>query len=114
MQFIVLASIFLGEVLIIYSEQLGARLYGLLSYSFATAFALSLFPAFVGAALLVTGYMLGLKYHQNIWAVTALSLGSILIVEPLFNYFYIGHLPDTSEFIGVALGILGIIAVVFF
>lgn len=114
MQFLILASIFFGEVLIIYSEQLGAKLYGLLSYPFLTAFAFTIIPAFLGAALLVTGYMLGLKYHQNIWAVTALSLGSILIVEPLFNYLYIGHVPDTSEFIGVLLGVAGIFAVVFF
>ena len=111
---VVLVLIFLGEFLVIYAEQLGAKLYGLLSYSFVHAFYLTLVPLLIGSVCLVAGYMLGLKHFQNIWSITAISFGSILIVEPLFDYFYIGHIPDLSEKIGVLLGALGIISVVFF
>jgi hypothetical protein len=111
------ATLFLiavGEFLLIYSEQLGAKLYGLMNYSFLSAFSVTLVPALIGAVCLVAGYMFGLKHFQNIWSVTAISFGTILFVEPLFNYFFIGHIPDTSEAIGVILGALGIVAVVFF
>ncbi len=113
MQYLVLACIFFGEVLVIYSEQIGAKLYGVQAVSFGTAFAYTVLPAVTGAMLLVVGYMLGVKYHQNIWAVTALSLSSILLVEPLFNYFYIGHMPELGSFIGFLFGVLGILAVTF-
>lgn len=113
MYYLVIACIFFGEVLVIYSEQIGARLYGIGTYSFGSAFVWTLVPAIAGAILLVIGYMLGVKLHQNIWAVTALSLSSILIVEPLFNYFYIGHVPELGSFIGFLFGVLGILAVTF-
>lgn len=113
MQFIVAALIFFGELLVIYSEQIGSKLYGLQSYSFGVAFAYALVPAVAGALLLVVGYMLGLKFHQNIWAVTALSLSSILIVEPLFNYFFIGHIPELGSTVGFIFGVMGILAVTF-
>ena len=113
MKLTVLIPIFLGEFSVIYAEQLGAKLYGLLSYSFTHAFYLTLIPLFIGSICLVAGYMLGLKHFQNIWAITAISFGSILIVEPLFNYFYIGQLPTLGSGIGVGLAILGILAVLF-
>lgn len=113
MQYLVIGCIFLGELLVIYSEQIGAKLYGVGTYSFGPAFALTLIPAITGAVLLVVGYMLGVKLHQNIWAITALSLSSILIVEPLFNYFYIGHIPELGSFIGFLFGVCGILAVTF-
>lgn len=113
MLYFVTACIFLGELLVIYSEQIGAKLYGVGTYSFGVAFAYTLVPAIVGALLLVIGYMLGVRLQQNIWAITALSLSSILIVEPLFNYFYIGHIPELGSFVGFIFGVLGIFAVTF-
>ncbi|MEK7063210.1 MAG: hypothetical protein AAB955_00795 [Patescibacteria group bacterium] len=113
MGYIVALCIFFGEVLVIYSEQIGARLYGVQAATFGTAFLYAIAPAIMGAALLVVGYMLGVKYHQNVWAVTALSLSSILIVEPLFNYFYIGHIPELGSALGFVFGALGILAVTF-
>ena len=114
MQYIVIGCIFFGEILMIYAEQLGAKLYGISGYTFGHSFLLTLAPLLAGAVLLVFGYMLGLKHHQNIWTVTAISFGTILLAEPLFNYFYLGYLPDASETVGVLLGVAGIIAVTFF
>ena len=113
MQYFVAFCIFVGELLVIYSEQIGAKLYGVGTYSFGAAFVYTLIPAIIGALLLVIGYMLGVRLHQNIWAITALSLSSILIVEPLFNYFYIGHIPAFGSFVGFIFGVLGILAVTF-
>lgn len=113
MGYFVVASIFLGEVLVIFSEQIGAKMYGVDGSSFLTGFSYALVPALIGAVLLVVGYMLGVKYHHNVWAVTALSLSSILIVEPLFNYFYIGHVPELGSALGFVFGLLGVVAVTF-
>jgi hypothetical protein len=113
MQYVVVACIFLGELLVIFSEQIGAKMYGVEGSTFLTGFSYALVPALIGAVLLVVGYMLGVKYHHNVWAVTALSLSSILIVEPLFNYFYIGHTPALGSGVGFFFGLIGILAVTF-
>ncbi len=113
MQVLVLGCIFFGELFMLYAEQLGAKLYGISGYSFTHTFALTLVPLLVGAVLLVVGYMLGLKYHQNIWVITAISFSTILIAEPLFNYFYIGQTPELGSGLGVLFGILGLLAVTF-
>ena len=113
MQILVLGCIFFGELFMLYAEQLGAKLYGLNGYTFGHTFILTLAPLFAGAVLLVVGYMLGLKYHQNIWVITAISFSTILIAEPLFNYFYIGQLPQFGSGLGVMFGLLGLLAVTF-
>jgi hypothetical protein len=64
----------------------------------------------VGTFLLITGYALGLKTYQNIWIVSAVSIGSLLIIEPIFNFLYIGDWPTLGAGIGFALGVLGILA----
>ncbi|MDE2079525.1 MAG: hypothetical protein KGI73_04005, partial [Patescibacteria group bacterium] len=66
-----------------------------------------------GSLCLVFGYMLGMKYLHNIWSVTAISFGTILISEPLFDYFYIGQVPNTGAAIGIVLGGIGILSVLF-
>ncbi|MCL9971831.1 MAG: hypothetical protein NBV63_00250 [Candidatus Pacebacteria bacterium] len=113
MYFVVLGCIFFGELFMLYAEQLGAKLYGLSGCSFSHTILLTLVPLLVGAFLLVIGYMLGLKYHQNIWVVTAISFSTILIAEPLFNYFFIGQTPEFGAGVGVLLGFLGLLAVTF-
>lgn len=102
-------SIIAGEVLIIYSEVLAAKLYSQ-DVSFQSMLMQTIPAGIVGAILLVIGYALGLKSFQNIWIVSAISIGSLLIVEPLFNYFYIGHVPTLGSGIGFVLGVLGILA----
>ena len=113
MQISALGFIAFGELSVIYAEQLGAKLYGVLEYPFGHAFFLTLIPLIGGALCLVTGYMLGLKHFQNIWPVIAISFGSILILEPLFGYFFIGDVPEFGQAVGFTLGALGILAVIF-
>lgn len=104
-----LFSIVLGEVLIIYSEMMGARLY-LGGATLSSALVAAVPVGLVGAFLLTFGYTLGLKAFQNIWIVSAFSIGSILMVEPFFNYFYIGELPTLGAGVGFLFGVLGILA----
>ncbi|MDE2079107.1 MAG: hypothetical protein KGI73_01835 [Patescibacteria group bacterium] len=113
MFFIVFPLLCAGEVLVIYAEMSGARLYAQESTGFAPAFMATLVPLLLGAVCLVLGYMLGMKYLQNIWSVTAISFGTILISEPLFDYFYIGQVPGTGATVGIVLGGIGILSVIF-
>lgn len=112
MKALALLLLFAGETLVIYAEEIGARTYAH-STGFFSAFVPTLIPLVVGAVFLVTSYMLGFKYFQNIWIVSAISFGSIILVEPLFDYFYIGQVPTLGAGIGMSFGLLGILSALF-
>jgi hypothetical protein len=113
MQYFVIASIFLGESLVVYAEVLGAKLHGMLGYSFQASILWSLIPGVLGTILLIVGYALGLKLFQNIWVVSALSVGTLLVIEPALNYFFVGQAPGLGSGIGFIFGVLGLLAVTF-
>lgn len=106
----VLGLLILGEALVIYAEMIGARLYGVHGATFGSAFSATLIPLIVGATFLIFAYMLGVKYLGNVWIVTVVSMGAVLLVEPLFNLLYMGQTPTTGALIGFVLGALGILA----
>ncbi len=58
----------------------------------------------IGGALLVAGYMLGYVYVKNIWVIAAVSVGSILIVEPILILILFREVPTTGALIGLVLG----------
>ena len=60
MKLLALPLIFLGELLVIYAEEFGAKLYAS-SANFSHTFAQTLIPLTIGAIFLVVGYMLGLR-----------------------------------------------------
>lgn len=112
MKILALVLLFLGETLVIYAEELGAKVFratGHLGYTFIHTLA----PLVVGSVFLVFAYMLGLKYFHNIWIVSAVSFGSILLVEPLFDFFYIGQAPTLGSGLGMIFGALGILSTLF-
>lgn len=113
MKFIALLSLFAGEAFVIWAEMLGAKLYAQ-ALPLWKALGYTAIPLCVGALLLVIAYMIGFRYFANIWIVSAISLGTILVVEPLFNLLYIGQTPTTGASIGLLLGILGILSSIFF
>lgn len=99
----------LGEFSAIYAEMLIARLGSLSGSSGMTLFKIVAFMAFAGCALL-TGYYLGYKSFQNIWIIAAVSIVSILIVEPVLAYSFFQELPTRGSTIGLIMGALGLIA----
>jgi hypothetical protein len=104
-----LVLIFVGESLAIYSEVFGAKNIE----NFGKIFwKMSLVMAIAGA-LLVGGYMLGFKYIKNIWIVGAVSIASIVIMEPLITYFFFQEFPSRGALIGLILGILGLLSALF-
>lgn len=110
-QILVLILIFLGETLSIYAEMIGART---LTNSFWQVFFKMFIIITFAGAMLIVGYMLGFQAFKNIWIVSVISIGAILIVEPILAYTIFQQLPTTGALIGFILGIIGIICATFF
>ncbi|MCX6820143.1 MAG: hypothetical protein NT019_02595 [Candidatus Adlerbacteria bacterium] len=107
-----LLLLFLGETLSIGAELVGSKRAAEVG-SYASTFFVMLPIVILGGALLVGGYMLGYTQFKNIWIVTALSVGSILIVEPFLAFVLFHQTPTLGAGIGLCLGALGIAATLF-
>ena len=105
--------LFTGEVISIAAEVYGAKFFGMDANNFKAVFWRLAVPISVGAWLLLAGYMLSMEVFKNIWIVSVISITSILIAEPIIDYTITGQLPTRGAFIGLILGILGLIAALF-
>jgi hypothetical protein len=105
MKLLSLTLIVIGEILAIYAELFAAHQLQTKNSQqiFWTSFAIM---TLAGAALL-GGYMLGYKSFDNIWIVVAVSIGSILIVEPIVAYAMFKEIPTKGAIIGLVLGVAG-------
>jgi hypothetical protein len=108
-----LLLIFAGEVLSIGAELVGSKRAAEAGAHYWSVFTLMFLVITLGGALLVGGYMLGYLHYKNIWVVTALSIGSILIVEPLLAFVLFHQAPTLGAWVGLTLGALGIAATLF-
>ena len=102
-------SVFLGELFAVYAETFGVR-----QQLFSSGFWKIVLFMTIGGILLVMGYILGYKGYQNLWIVTVVSITTLLIAEPLVIYIFFNQIPTTGALIGFILGILGLIAAIFF
>jgi hypothetical protein len=105
--------IFLGEALAILAEVVAAKNYFQSNDKFLNIFLKAVPIIALGMILLLFGYMLGLRTFKNIWIVSAISITSILITEPIVNYIITHQLPTTGAFIGLVLGFLGMLSALF-
>jgi len=108
MEIFVLFLIFSGETLAICSEVWSAKLYQ--SRNFLRYFIPMVLLFAVAGSSLIAGYMLGYALFGNIWMLSAVSITSILIVEPLVSFLLFRQLPSLGSLIGLVLGALGLIA----
>lgn len=107
-----LASIVLllgGEAFSVYAEMIAARAHSLNSQTFLAIFWRAFLQMAVAGALLIAGYMYGYRSFKNIWIVSALSITSILIMEPLIGYLVFQQLPTRGAALGLVFGALGFI-----
>ena len=107
---IAIALIFFGEVFAIGAE-LWASKYVEHGEKWVQAFLLLMIPMVIGGGLLLAGYMYGYFHLKNIWLIAAASVASIIVVEPLLALTLFNELPTLGAAIGLALGILGLCAV---
>ncbi len=112
-QFLAVALIFVGELLAVGAEMVGARDVAAGGGSFWLIFSKMFGVMALGGALLVGGYMLGYRAFQNIWIVTAVSIGSILLVEPILAWTLFHELPTRGAVVGIVLGVGGILSALF-
>lgn len=64
----------------------------------------------IGGVSIVAGYILGYLHFKNIWVVTAISIGSIVVFEPILALILFKQVPTMGAAIGIVLGVLGIIS----
>ena len=102
--------IFIGEILSIGAELVGSKRAAAENASPLALFFSMFVVITIAGACLVGGYMLGYVALKNIWIVTAVSIGSILIVEPILAVLIFHQTPTVGATVGLALGFLGIIA----
>ncbi len=104
-----LLSIFLGESLAIYSEVAGAK--NITDFKM-TYIKMSL-VMFIAALLLIYGYMAGIRNSINIWVISAISIVSIIIMEPIVTYIIFQELPSRGALVGLLFGIAGLLSTLF-
>jgi hypothetical protein len=110
---IAILLIFVGEALSIGAELGASRRFAEHNDAYVLIF-LWMFPLIaLGGALLVVGYMLGYSHLKNIWIIAAVSVSSIVVVEPLLAFLLFRQLPTFGAAIGFALGVLGTLAALF-
>ncbi len=111
---LVIALLISGEALIIYTEMFGARTHAATTQPFLQLFLKMLLMILVGGGLLSTGYIFGYSLFKNIWVVSAISITSILIVEPVLAWAFFHQLPTPGAIAGLVLGAIGLCVALIF
>ncbi len=99
-----------GEAFSVYSEMVAAKAHHAALEGFQSTFVKSCCFIAVAGCFLIAGYMVGYKSFKNIWIVSALSITSILLMEPLIGYLIMQQMPTKGALIGLTLGAAGFIA----
>jgi hypothetical protein len=107
---IAIILVFSGEALSIGAELIASKRVAAIGADYISIFLWMFIPIVIGGAFLVAGYMLGYLHLKNIWIIAAISIGSILIVEPILAFLLFRQFPTTGAAIGLAFGILGTLA----
>ena len=105
--------VFIGETLSMASELIASQLAAKYHANYPASFFQMFILIALGGALLVAGYMIGYFHLRNIWIITAISIGSILIVEPLLALLLFRQLPTFGAAVGLTFGLLGTLAALF-
>lgn len=101
--------IIFGEALAIYSEVIAAKNVN----NFLPTFLKMSGIMMIAGIFLILGYMLGIKYFDDIWIIGVISITSIIIAEPIITYLIFSELPSKGAIIGLILGVLGLLAALF-
>ncbi len=110
---LVLVLIFVGEALAIYAEMIGARTHHIASQPLLQIFLKMFLLSTIAGGFLIAGYIFGFKAFKNIWIVSAVSITSILIIEPILAWTIFQQTPTTGAIIGFVLGTVGILFSIF-
>lgn len=106
-----LGILIIAEGLNILAEMYAARLGGIRAL-FEQQNLYLFVVVFIGCSLLLTGYAIGYSAAKNIWVVTAMSIGGILVVEPFLAWTFFHEIPTKGAIVGLVLGTIGLIATI--
>ncbi|UWU83286.1 hypothetical protein N2605_27735 [Bradyrhizobium yuanmingense] len=112
LKIVAVAAIFLGEALSILAELMASRQFGKTGGDLAMLWPMFLLVS-LGGILLIFGYALGYMYLKNIWIIVAISVGAILVVEPMLTVLLFRDVPTVGSLIGLLLGTFGALAALF-
>ncbi|OGT36653.1 MAG: hypothetical protein A3F11_11565 [Gammaproteobacteria bacterium RIFCSPHIGHO2_12_FULL_37_14] len=102
--------LFFGEAFSVYSEMVAAKSHQIALESSSSIYIKACLLIAMAGCLLIAGYMIGYKSYRNIWIVSAMSITSILIMEPLIGYIVFQQLPTRGALIGLIFGAIGFVA----
>ena len=68
----------------------------------------------VGVLLVLGGYYFGYLSFRNIWVVSVISIGSVLVAEVILSLTLFGETPTIGAWIGLGCGLVGIVASLLF
>ena len=100
--------IFLGEGMAIYSEVIAAKN----AYNIRIIW-WSFFWVTIAGIFLIPGYVYGIRFFNNIWTVSVVSIVSILICEPIVVYLIFGEIPTRGPILGFLFGLVGFCCILF-
>jgi hypothetical protein len=112
-KYIAILLVFSGEALSIAAELVASKRVAADGANYISIFIWMFVCIAFGGAFLISGYMLGYLHLKNIWIIAAISIGSILIVEPILAFLLFRQLPTMGATIGLLFGILGTLAAIF-
>jgi uncharacterized membrane protein len=95
----------LGEAIFVYCEMMIAK-----GSNILLMFIISL----IAGSIVIAGYYYGYKYGQNIWIVTATSIGSILVTEPIISWSLFHEIPTRGATLGLIFGVIGLMSTLTF
>lgn len=110
---LVVIMVLIGEGFSIYAEMIASRSYVETSQPIFRIF-LKTFPIIaIASGCLIFVYALGYRNFKNIWIVSAISISSIIMIEPILAYILFHQLPTRGALIGLILGTLGFLSALF-
>ena len=105
-----LVGIFLGELIGVGLEITLADKFRTENLREILRFLILISPLFIVCLLLLLlGYIYGFRSFQKIWIVTIVSWSSIILIEPIFNYFIFHELPSNKTWVA---GVFALTAIV--
>jgi hypothetical protein len=102
----VLCLIVFGELFAIVSELGAIKLSGVVERSQAVA-AMSAVYVLSGACLL-PAYAMSRRVFRSAWTTAAVTIGAVLILEPVFIFAMFAEWPSQASATGFAFGVLGL------
>lgn len=93
-----------GEALYVYCEMMIAKQSHILSM---------IFLSLIAGLVVIAGYYYGYQSSKNIWIVTAASIGTILITEPIISWLIFHEIPTRGALLGLIFGAAGLLSAIF-